>query len=711
MRSVLAAASVAALAVGLVALAIPSLVGAQTAATDAADPYIWLEDANGAKAMDWVNAHNAKATSVLEADPRYATLYKEALEIAEAKDRIPAGTFLHGEIYNFWQDADHVRGVWRKTSLASYETTNPHWTTVLDVTALGKAEGKSWVFKGAPCARPAQKRCLIQLSEGGEDAVTLREFDLDTGKFVDGGFVIPKSKARVAWEDENTLLISNAWAPGELTAAGYPYIVKRLKRGQRLGQAVEVYRGQKSDGGYGVSPRVLRDSQGARLAVITRPLDTFRHETYVLTPKGAQRLAIPAKASVDALIDGRVVIKTEEDWSAGGKTFPAGSLAWTPLAALTGDPAHLKPALLYAPGPKEALETVGTTKAKLVVTALDNVKGRAYAYTPTATGFTRTKLSLPDNASIRLADADDDSDRAFIGVSSFLTPTSLWLADASSGALRQLKTTPPKFNAADLMVEQFEATSKDGTKVPYFVVHRRGIKLDGSNPTLMTAYGGFQVSQTPNYNPSNGKLWLERGGVFVLANIRGGGEFGPKWHEAGLVEKRQVIYDDFAGVAEDLIRRKITSPRRLGIQGGSNGGLLMGVEFTERPDLWNAVVIDVPLLDMIRISKIAAGASWQGEYGDINANPKAMAFWMKTSPYQNLKAGVKYPEPFIFTTTKDDRVGPQHARKFAARMEEMRLPYLFYENTEGGHGSGADLKQQAHTQALTMTYLQRKLMD
>jgi prolyl oligopeptidase len=567
------------------------------------------------------------------------------------------------------------------------------------------------VFKGFTCARPAERRCLINLSEGGEDAATIREFDLDTGRFVEGGFVIPKSKARVDWEDENTLLISNAWAPGELTASGYPYIVKRLKRGQRLDQAVEVFRGAKSDGGYGVSPTVLRDSANRTLAVITRPLDTFRAETYVLTPKGAQRLGIPMKASVDDLIDGRVVITTEEDWKAGGKTFPAGSMAWITLAALKADPAHLKPTLLFAPGPREALEGSITTRDKLLLTVLDNVRGRAYVYAPTATGFSRTRLPLPDNATVRINATDNNSDRAFIGVTGFLTPSSLWLADAATGALKEIKTLPAKFDASADVVEQLEATSKDGTKIPYFVVHRRDIKYDGSNPTLMTAYGGFQISETPNYSAINGKLWLERGGVYVLANIRGGGEFGPKWHEAGLVDKRQVIYDDFASVAEDLIRRKITSPRRLGIEGGSNGGLLMGVEFTQRPDLWNAVVIDVPLLDMIRISKIAAGASWQGEYGDVNANPKAMAFWMKTSPYQNLRSGVKYPEPFIFTTTKDDRVGPQHARKFAARMEEMHLPFLFYENTEGGHGTGADLKQQAHTQALTMTYLQMKLMN
>ena len=704
-------AAVATLALGMLGLTAPMSAYAQTAATDAADPYIWLEDVHSPRAMAWVDAHNAKATAVLEADPRYQTLYKEALALDEAKDRIPTGNFLHGEIYNFWQDADHVRGIWRKTSLASYQTPDPQWSTVLDFTALGKAEGKSWVFKGATCARPAERRCLINLSEGGEDAVTIREFDLDTGKFVTGGFVIPKSKARVDWENENTLLISDAWAPGELTASGYPYIVKRLKRGQALSQAVEVFRGAKGDGGYGVSPNVLRDSAGRTLAVIIRPLDTFRFETYVLTPKGTRRLGIPMKASVDDLIDGRVVISTEADWKAGGKTFPAGSLVWTTLAALKADPAHLKPTLLYAPGPREALEGSSSTRGRLLVSALDNVRGRAYVFTPTASGFSRSRLALPDKATVRIAATDDNSDRAFITVTSFLTPSSLWLADVATGALREIKALPAKFDASADVVEQFEATSKDGTKVPYFVVHRRDIKYDGSNPTLMTAYGGFQISETPTYSAINGKLWLERGGVYVLANIRGGGEFGPMWHEAGLVDKRQVIYDDFASVAEDLIRRKITSPRRLGIEGGSNGGLLMGVEFTQRPDLWNAVVIDVPLLDMIRISKIAAGASWQGEYGDVNANPKAMAFWLKTSPYQNLRPGVKYPEPFIFTTTKDDRVGPQHARKFAARMEEMHLPFLFYENTEGGHGTGADLKQQAHTQALTMTYLQMKLMN
>jgi prolyl oligopeptidase len=691
----------------LAALSAPALAHAA-----GADPYIWLEEVSSPKAMAWVESHNAVTTKALEADPRYATLYSEALAIAGARDRIPAPRFLKGEIYNFWQDPEHLRGIWRKTSLADYQAADPHWTTVLDIDALGKAEGKSWVMKGIQCLRPDERRCLVSLSDGGEDAVEIREFDLDAGGFVDGGFHLPRGKHRVAWEDENHLLVATDWTPGDVTPSGYPYIVKRLTRGQPLSAAQEVYRGEKADGGYGVSPDVIRDGQGRQLAVIERPLDTFRHQTFVVTAKGAERLAIPDKASVEDLVDGRVIVRLNEAWTAGGASFKPGSVAELDLAAVKANPANLRPKLVWAPGPRDALEGVGSTKGKLLISTLENVRGRAWVFSPArGGGWTKQKLDLPDNLTVRYTDADDRSDLAFVEVSGFLTPSTLYLADTAAGAVKPVKSLPAKFDASKDVVEQLEATSSDGTKVPYFVVHRKAIALDGSTPTLMTAYGGFQISETPNYNAVTGKLWLERGGAYVLANIRGGGEFGPAWHEAGLTIKRQIIYDDFAAVAKDLFARKITSPRRLGIQGGSNGGLLMGVEFTQHPELWNAVVIQVPLLDMIRISKIAAGASWQGEYGDVNADPKVMAFWERTSPYQNLKASVKYPQPFIFTTTKDDRVGPQHARKFAARMEEMGLPFYYYENTEGGHGAGADLKQAAHTTALTMTYLQDKLMD
>ena len=691
-----------------ISLAAPVVVHAQVEE----DPYIWLEQPTSLRAMSWVDAHNAVSTKLLEADPRYQTLYQEAFAIAAAKDRIPGPSFTHGKIYNFWQDSDHLRGIWRKTSLADYKTADPHWVTVLDIDALGKAEGKSWVLKGMQCLRPEERECLVSLSDGGEDAVEIREFDLDAQRFVDGGFHLPRGKHRVAWEDENHLLVATDWTAGDLTPSGYPYIVKRLARGQPMSAAVEIYRGEKSDGGYGVSPEVLRDGQGRQLAYIDRPLDTFRHQTFIVTGQGTDKLAIPDKASLDELVDGRVIVRLDEAWPAAGLQFKPGAVAELNLAAVKASPGHLSPRLLWAPGPRDSLEGIGSTRDKLLINTLSDVQGRAYVYSPKAGGgWTSARLALPDNLTVGYGATDDKSNFAFVNVSGFLTPSTLYFSETAKGTLTKVKTISPKFDASRDVVEQLEALSTDGTKIPYFVVHRKDIKYDGATPTLLTAYGGFQVSETPSYSGTIGKLWLERGGAYVLANIRGGGEFGPAWHEAGLTTKRQIIYDDFAAVAKDLIARRVTSPRRLGIEGGSNGGLLMGVEFTQHPELWNAVVIQVPLLDMIRISKIAAGASWQGEYGDVNADPAVMAFWRKTSPYQNLKVGVSYPEPFIFTTTKDDRVGPQHARKFAARMEEMKLPFLYYENTEGGHGAGADLKQAAHTTALTMTYLQRKLMD
>jgi prolyl oligopeptidase len=697
----------------LAVLLLSALPAVAMAASDIGDdPYIWLEDVSSPRAMAWVEAHNAASTQRLESDPRYPALYQDALAIAGAKDRIPAPSFLHGAIYNFWQDPDHLRGIWRKTTLADYRTADPHWTTVLDIDALGKAESKSWVMKDIICLRPEERRCLISLSDGGEDAVELREFDLDTQRFVEGGFHLPRGKHRVDWEDENHLLVATDWTPDALTPSGYPYIVKRLTRGQPLSSAVEIYRGDRADGGYGVSPNVLHDGQGRQLAVIERPLDTFRHHTFVVTPRGAERLAIPDKANVAALVDGQLIVSLDEAWKNGTASFPAGAVVALDLKEVKAAPGRPVAQLVWAPGPQDALDGVSSSRDKLLISMLNDVQGRAMIFSPRPRGgWTSTRLPLPDNLSIGFADADSKSNLAFVSASGFLTPSTLYLADADSGTVTEAKALAPKFDASQDVVEQRQATSTDGTRIPYFVVHRKDIKYDGSTPTLMTAYGGFQVSETPYYSGTTGKLWLERGGAFVLANIRGGGEFGPAWHEAGLATKRQIIYDDFAAVAKDLIARGVTSPRRLGIEGGSNGGLLMGVEFTQHPDLWNAVVIQVPLLDMIRISKIAAGASWQGEYGDVNADPAVMAFWRRISPYQNLKANVKYPEPFIFTTTKDDRVGPQHARKFAARMEQMGLPFYYYENTEGGHGAGADLKQAAHTTALTMTYLQRKLMD
>jgi prolyl oligopeptidase len=698
------------LLLAMVAIAASGMSGAH-AQSDGNDPYLWLEDVSSPKAMAWVEAHNARSTAVLESDPRYQQYYKEALEIAQAKDRIPYGTFIGGQIYNFWQDADHVRGIWRRSSLETYSSGNPIWEAVLDLDSLASAEKANWVWKGAQCVRPLEHRCLISLSDGGEDAVTVREFDLKTGKFVKGGFSLPKGKQDVSWQDENTLLVSREWKPGELTSSGYPYIVKRLKRGQALSSASEIFRGTKKDVQAGGG--VLRDAENRTLPIVVEGTDFWHSKSFLIGPKGVKRIAIPEKSQLVDMVGGRVIIQSQEAWSPPGSSrkYPAGSLLSVDLAQLRSSPQHLKPTLIYSPGPREALEGASATKGALLVSILDNVRGRTLVFKPKANGaWIRSSLELPDNSTISIGDTSHTDNGAFLAVTNFLTPPSLYLADAGTGEVKEIMRQPAKFDATNLVAEQREAKSSDGTKVPYFLVHRKDIKLDGSNPTLLYAYGGFEVSQTPNYSATIGKLWLEKGGVYALANIRGGGEFGPAWHEAGLGTKRQIIYDDFASVAKDLIASKVTSPRRLGIRGGSNGGLLMGVEFTQHPELWNAVDIEVPLLDMIRISKIAAGASWEGEYGSID-DPAVRAFWEKVSPYQNLRRDGKYPLPFIFTTTKDDRVGPQHARKFAARMEEYGLPFLYYENTEGGHAAGANLKEAAHTSALEMIYLTRQLMD
>ncbi|HEV2677816.1 MAG TPA: prolyl oligopeptidase family serine peptidase [Aliidongia sp.] len=696
------------------ALSMLGLVGirpapAATPTPDPADPYIWLEDVSSPRVDAWVKAENAKTVGVLEQDVRFKTLYDQALEIAEAKDRIPTPRFLDGAVYNFWQDADHVRGVWRKTNLAEYRKPDPAWTTVLDLDQFAKTEKANWVWHGASCRRPDERVCLVSLSDGGEDAVTTREFDLATGQFVKGGFTLPKSKGAATWTGEDEILVARDWGKGTLTTAGYPYVVKALKRGQKLSAAHEIFRGKPSD--TEVSPTTLEDGAGHKAVFIERGISFFESETYLVQGGQAVKLALPLKAHVADLVAGRLLVKLEQDWSAGGKSFAQGSLVSMDLAAVAADPQHLAPTLVYAPGPRESLDGIASTRSHLILTMLDNVKGRASVYTPTAEGgWSERKLDLPDNSAIDILDTEAHGEDAFLSVTGFLTPSSVLLADTALGGSTTVKALPAKFDASKDVVEQKQATSKDGTKIPYFVVHPAGMALDGNNPTVLYAYGGFQVSITPFYSANVGKLWLERGGVFVVANIRGGGEFGPAWHDAGLKTHRQKIYDDFAAVAEDLIQTKVTSPRRLGIQGGSNGGLLMGVEFTQRPDLWNAVDIQVPLLDMLRFEKIAAGPSWVGEYGTV-ANPEERAFLASISPYANLKPGVKYPEPFVWTTTKDDRVGPQHARKFAAKLAELGAPYLFYEVTEGGHGAGANLKEKARTTAMEMTYFSRKLMD
>ena len=678
---------------------------AQTAAMSAAastDPYLWLEDKDGARPLAWVAAENAVTLPRLQGDPRYAGFFRDAVAIASASDRIPTPDLTNGRVLNFWRDREHPQGLWRWTTEADYAAATPRWTTLIDLDALGKTEGKKWVWKGATCLQPDERLCLVALSEGGEDAITYREFDLEAGRFVPNGFTLPKAKQDATWVDADTLLVSRDWGAGTTTASGYAFVLKQVKRGQPLARATEVFRGaatdQVSTGAY-----VLRDGAGRQAVFIYRGVTFFGAETLLLTPKGPVKLNLPPRTRPTALVDGQVVFSTSDPWG----NVPAGAIASAPLADV--ERGVLRPTVIFAPGPRQSIEGAGQTKNHLLLVVNDNVRGRASVWTHGARGWTSRPLTLPDNAALGVVTGTLRDDHAYLSATGFLNPSTLYSLDAAAGQPVPAKQSPARFDATGLVVEQFEATSTDGTKVPYFVVHRRDAPLDGSTPTLMTGYGGFEASSLPYYSGTTGKLWLERGGAYVLTNIRGGGEFGPAWHDAGRKTKRQIIYDDFASIARDLFARRLTSPQKLGIYGGSNGGLLMGVEMTQHPELWHAVTIQVPLLDMERYEQIAAGASWVDEYGSMSV-PAEAAFLRHISPYANLRRGVAYPEPYIWTTTKDDRVGPQQARKFAARMKEFGLPYLFYEDTAGGHSGDADIEQGARLTALQMVYFSQKLM-
>ncbi|MES2834716.1 MAG: prolyl oligopeptidase family serine peptidase [Pseudomonadota bacterium] len=687
----------------------PPLAEGAFATSDATDPYLWLEEVDGERAMAWVEEHNRRSLGVLQGDPRYETLHAQALEIVQSRDRIPSPGFNHdGTIDNFWQDASHVRGVWRRTTLDSYRTDSPAWETILDIDALSAAEGKNWVYKGVTCLQPDERLCLVSLSDGGKDAVTIREFDSVTRSFVDSGFSLPESKGGASWIDENTLLISRDFGPGTMTTSGYPMVVKRLRRGQTIDQAETVFTGQPTD--VSSSGYALRDVDGNIKAVlINRGVSFYEGETWRLNDDGTTtQLKLPAKSNINALVAGQLVFTTDQDWTApSGQTFTTGDVIAYDLNAWLADPT-VQARLVIHPGPREAVEAISNTRNKLVVALYENVRGSVYVYDPA--DWSRTRLDLPRNVTVGVGSASEQDDKVFVSVAGYLNPSSLWLADAATGEVVQTKSLPAKFDATGMTVDQFEARSADGTMVPYFVVHRDGIALDGSNPTLLYGYGGFQSSLLPGYSATVGKLWLENGGVYVVANTRGGGEFGPNWHQAALQENRQRAHEDYQAVALDLIARGVTSQPRLGIMGGSQGGLFMGAMLTQRPDLINAAVIQVPLFDMLRFHKLLAGASWIAEYGNPDI-PEERAWIQAYSPYQNLRAGQPYPEVFIHTSTKDDRVHPGHARKAAARLEEMGYPVLFYENTDGGHAAGANLQETARRIALEYTYLFRRLVD
>ncbi len=682
----------------------------------AADDHLALEEVDGAEARAFVAASNEKALAALTGDRRYEPFRQQAEAILTATDRIPGVSFLGEGLGNFWQDAANPKGVWRRTTLDSYRTAQPQWETLLDIDALAKAEGKDWVFKGANCLAPDETRCLINLSDGGKDAVTVREFDLTTKRFVDGGFVIPEGKHRISWLDRDTLLIATDFGPGSLTESGYPFIVKSLTRGHPLAHATEVYRGQQGDGGYGVSPMVFRDKAGAVEAVLfSRPLDTFRSEIWALGSDGKPyRLNLPERVAVQGVLGDKLIFSPEQAWSFDGQDYAAGSLVAMPMGVL-GDVRQsiridAKTATIFAPGARQSLQDVRVFEDSIVAVIADNVVGTLKRFTPGVGGWTAADIPVSANSAVGLGDSSKAKGQVFVSTQGFLTPPTLSLADVANGALSELKSAPAKFDASTHVVEQFEAVSTDGTKIPYFVTRPKNLAMDGTGPTILFGYGGFQASFPPAYKPEMGKLWLENGGVFVQANIRGGGEFGPGWHQAALRENRQRAFDDFAAVARDLEQRRITSPRHLGIYGRSNGGVLTSVSITQHPELFNAAVIESPLIDMLRYQELPAGASWMGEYGDPRI-PGDAEFIARYSAYQQLRPEVKYPRVYITTNTRDDRVHPGHARKFAARLGDQGHDHIYFEDTAGGHSNDADPVANARRWARHYVYLSQQLMD
>lgn len=668
------------------------------------DPYLWLEDVGADKSLAWARERNKASQGELEATPGFTKSRDRIRAILDSKEKTPYVTKYGTQYYNFWKDEKNPRGLLRRTTLAEYKKAKPKWELVLDVDALAVVDKESWVFKGYSCLYPAYDRCLVQLSRGGGDATVVKEFDMKTKAFVADGFVLPEAKTRVSWKDRDTIYVGTDFGPGSMTTAGYPRIAKEWKRGTKLADATTVYEGQASDMSV-VAQRAW--DHGKPIDYVGRRITFFSSEIFLRAADGKLvKLEVPIDAEGDVW-NGQMLVTLRTDWKIGDKTWPGGALLTTPLDAFFAGKRDFT--MLFEPAPNKSLDGTAQLKSAIIVNELEDIKNRMYVWTLKGGAWKKQALGKPGvgSASARAVDSDTSTDDYWLGTTDYLTPSTLSLGTLGKPPVR-LKSGPAFFDATGLQVEQHFATSKDGTKIPYFQVSRKTLVLDGSNPTILYGYGGFEIPLTPGYDAISGATWDERGGVYVVANIRGGGEYGPAWHQAALKHNRQRAYDDFIAVAEDLIARKVTSTPHLGILGGSNGGLLMGVMLTQRPDLFGAIVCSVPLLDMKRYHKLLAGASWMAEYGDPD-KPEDWAVLAKYSPYQNVKAGVKYPRTLFTSSTRDDRVHPGHARKMVARMLEQGHDVLYYENIEGGHGGAANNEQAAFMQALEFAFFAKQL--
>ena len=697
-----------ALAAALVFTAAP--IAAQD--NDADDPYIWLEEIQGERALAKVDQWNADTEAVLTARAEYPLAKAWARQILDDTRQIAMPDAIQGDmVTNLWRDANNPRGLWRIASLDSYLAGTPEWRTLIDVDKLGEDEGQSWVWHGANCLAPEYTRCLVSLSPGGTDADVVREFDITTGAFVKGGFTLPEAKSNVAWFDENTLFVGTDEGPGSLTESGYPRLVKLWERGTDFAQARLIAEGQQTD--ISMNGFSVLDGE-TRYRFVRRGPDFWTGEYSLVAEDGATpALPLPVDAEFEAVLDGYVIAKLNSalDTPAGTEQ-PGALLAWSLDDVQRGRDAA--PFAVFRPSETQAVEQVAASENKLWVKVLDDVSGKLIELTPDATGWTERAMDLPANSTIQIAETSGAGDTAFVTVENMLTPPTLY-AVPSEGAPQAIASEPAQFDASKFTVEQKFATSKDGTKVPYYLVRPEG--AEGPLPTLIHAYGGFRAAQTPKYLTAEpyrsgplGLFWVESGNAYVLANIRGGGEYGPRWHEDALREKRQNSFDDFHAVADDLVANRLADPGRIAASGRSNGGVLVGAVANQRPDLYGAIISGSPLIDMKRYNKLLAGASWMAEYGNPDV-PEDWAFMREWSPYQNMRDSADVPAAFYYLSTLDDRVHPGHARKAAAKHEAWGQTFYYHEYREGGHSVGSDHEEDAKRAALLLAYLNREIGD
>ncbi|MDZ8118498.1 prolyl oligopeptidase family serine peptidase [Pontiella agarivorans] len=668
------------------------------------DPFQWLEEVDSEKAMAWVEQQNADTLNVLTNYPKYNAVYEKTLEILNSQERIAYPGIRGSHFYNFWQDAEYPRGVWRRTTPTEYAKKNPEWEVMLDVAELAEKENEKWSYKGVDVLAPDFDVALVKLSRGGGDAVVVREFDMHKKAFIENGFKLDEAKTRVSWLDRDTLLVGTDFGEGSLTSSGYPRQVKKWKRGTPLSEAELIFEGETSD--VSVGAYVQRTAE-RNYVMVYRGISFYESEYRAYENGKLIPLDIPLTADLSGIFKNHLLVTPKKEWNVAGKTVAAGSLvALDYEALLKGKHAA---SILFQPSEKDSLGDVSSTENQLIVRIFKGGRFDEFERHTFSNGkWAAEKIDAPEFGTLSVVSADDYSDRFFFTHESALRARALYFSEKPGSEIVKMKSMPEFFDPSGFEVKLHEAVSKDGTKIPYSVVFPKAGKMDGTTPTLLYGYGGFEVSLRPFYSPVMGSTWLANGGAFAVANIRGGGEFGPAWHDAARKENKQKSYDDFIAVSEDLIKHGYASPETLGIQGGSNGGLLVGAVTMQRPDLFRAVICEVPLLDMKRYHKLLAGASWMAEYGDPD-NPDEWAYIKKYSPYQKLYKDRKYPKVFFKTTTRDDRVHPGHARKMAAKMKSMGHPVFYFENTEGGHGAGVTNEQRAQSTAISYVYLLKML--